>query len=161
MRGLSTDGILNRVNQIIVPDNESFMFVTLFCVIMNIDTGEIEFSNGGHNPPLISTGSGGFEFLEVPKGLVVGVNDGARFELGKKKLKPGDCIFIYTDGVTEAMNLREELYSEKRLKGDLSAYTDTGMPELIRGIRAKLRDFAQGAMQSDDITMLALRFRGS
>ncbi len=160
MRGLSPDEILRSVNRIIVPDNDSFMFVTLFCVILNIENGEIEFSNGGHNPPLIYSGGSGFEYLEVPKGLVVGVNEAAVFELGKMKLQPNDCLFIYTDGVTEAMDHKNELFSEKRLQGSLTEYLDKGMPELIRGVRAKLHDFAQGAMQSDDITMLALRYRG-
>ncbi|HEC69919.1 MAG TPA: HAMP domain-containing protein, partial [Candidatus Omnitrophica bacterium] len=99
MEGVSANEILARVNDVIVTDNQTCMFVTLFCVILDTDTGKIEFSNGGHNPPLIARAGGDFEFMNVPAGFVVGAMEDVKFTKGELTLSPGDGIFLYTDGV--------------------------------------------------------------
>ena len=160
LRGHSPDEMLFRVNNILCPDNDLNMFVTLFCVILDAKTGEIQFANGGHNPPLIYTDGGDFEFIQMPEGFVVGTIPDMEYECKKLILKPDDVIFMYTDGVTEAMNPAGQLFSDERLKQCLSNLKGKDIRDIIRGIRAEVETFAQGRPQSDDITMLALEYKG-
>jgi serine phosphatase RsbU (regulator of sigma subunit)/C4-dicarboxylate-specific signal transduction histidine kinase len=159
---LSPDEVLFRANNMISSENEQGMFVTILCAMLNTETGEVEIANAGHNPPLIHRGSGaGFEFIALPESIVLGPIEGARFSSLKVALKPGDVIFFYTDGVTEAMNPRSEFFSEERLKTTLSSLQDRQIVDLVSGVRDAVRNFAQGAPQSDDITMLALQYKGA
>lgn len=160
LRGLSAEQIISRVNNILYPDNETCMFVTVFCVILDLETGEMQFANGGHNPPLICPIGGSFDFVNVPKGFVVGAMENTQCGSGKMLLSPGDMIFLYTDGVTEAMNPQNHLFSEERLKTCLTKLKDKDITEIIPDMREEIRTFAQDALQSDDITMMALRFNG-
>jgi sigma-B regulation protein RsbU (phosphoserine phosphatase) len=160
LRGLPPEQILTRVNDILYPDNELSMFFTGFCVILNTESGEIIFANGGHNPPLIHTRDGGFQFIPMSKGLVVGVMPDVRFESQKLRLQPGDVIFMYTDGVTEAVDPEEQLFSGDRLKDLLSNLKDRDPTYIINAARDEIERFTRGMPQADDITMLALRFNG-
>jgi sigma-B regulation protein RsbU (phosphoserine phosphatase) len=160
LQGILPEEILFRVNNLIYPDNEACMFVTLFCVILNTRTGEIEFANGGHNPPLLYAGQGEFQYMDMPKGFVVGPMPNSKYEKKKLILKPGDIIFLYTDGVTEAMDPEGKLFSEAKLKVCLSGMKNQAVADIVHGIRAEITGFARGAMQSDDITMLALQYQG-
>jgi sigma-B regulation protein RsbU (phosphoserine phosphatase) len=160
LRGLSPDEVLFRVNNILCPENQACMFATVFCIILDIQTGKIQFSNGGHNPPLIHTGNGDFEFISLPKGLVVGVMPDSKFESTSLTLKPNDAVFLYTDGVTEAMNPQDKLFSEQRLKSCLGQLSNNDMPTIIKGVKQEILAFAEGADQSDDITMIALKYKG-
>jgi sigma-B regulation protein RsbU (phosphoserine phosphatase) len=160
LRGYSPDEILSRVNSILYPDNDAHMFVTIFCVILDTKTGEIQFANGGHNPPLIGNGGRDFEFIQMPKGFVVGPMPDMEYECKKLALKPNDVIFLYTDGVTEAMNPEGQLFSDERLRQCLSNLKGKDIEDIIHGVRNEIATFAQGASQSDDITMLALAYKG-
>ena len=162
MLGLRADEIIFRVNNILYPENKACMFVTLFCMILNTETGELEFSNGGHNPPLICGENRCFDFFEVPKGCVVGVMENSKFTCKQIMLKRNDIIFLYTDGVTEAMNPQNQLFTEGRLRENLenSKEKHTDLKELIVAMREGIRTYANGAVQSDDITMVALRYHG-
>ena len=160
LRGLSVKDVVDRVNNILCPDNQLCMFVTVFCIIMDLTTGEMEFSNGGHNPPLICGNGRCFEFINVPKGCVLGAIENSKSGSGKITLRPGDMIFLYTDGVTEAMSPQNELYSEARLKDALAKLTEKSVTEIAQVMREELRSFAQEAPQSDDITMLVLKYYG-
>jgi serine phosphatase RsbU (regulator of sigma subunit)/uncharacterized membrane protein len=160
LRGLPPDKILTGVNDILYPDNELSMFFTGFCVILNTESGDIIFANGGHNPPLIHTRDSAFQFITMSKGLVVGVMPDVRFEAQKLRLKPGDVIFMYTDGVTEAVNPEEKLFSGDRLKDLLSNLKDRDPTYIINAARDDIEKFTRGMPQADDITMLALRFNG-
>ena len=152
--------ILYRVNNELARDNEASMFVTVFLGILNKNTGEVHYANGGHNLPLIMHEKDGIEFIERTKGVVVGAMEDMDFEVGSLQLSPGDSLFLYTDGVTEAMNEQEELFSDPRLKEDLEAFQGQGPRKVADGIMGKIADFTKGAAQSDDITMLILQFRG-
>ena len=136
------------------------MFATIFCAILNTKTGEIQFANGGHNPPLIYAGNGDFEFIEVSKGFVVGPMEDTKFKCQSLTLKPNDVIFMYTDGVTEAMDPEDHLFSDERLKKNLASLKEKDIKDSIYEIRAEIKAFAKEAPQSDDITMLALKFNG-
>jgi serine phosphatase RsbU (regulator of sigma subunit)/anti-sigma regulatory factor (Ser/Thr protein kinase) len=159
-RGLSTDQIMANVNNIICPDNQTCQFVTVFCVILDIASGKLKFCNFGHNPPLVCDSSGCFNFINIAGGFVVGVMENVKCEEKELILAPGDMIFLYTDGVTEAMNPEQEQFSEARLKNSLTEFKDKDIKETINRIRQEIQAFARGAQQSDDITMLALRYRG-
>ena len=158
MRGIPPDEVLSRVNNTLYPDNDTSMFLTVLCAIFNIETGEIQIANGGHNPPLIYTGEDGFEFVSMPPGFVVGAVPDTKFECRSLTLKPNDIIFMYTDGVTEATNPDNQLFSDKRLKLYLSQLKGKDIQTIIREMGAELERFGWGSPQSDDITMMALKF---
>jgi len=161
LRGLSPAEILYNANNIIAPDNHTMMFVTILCAILNTKTGEMEFGNAGHNPPLIYKDGKNFEFHNLPPGFVFGPMEDAPFSSGKMVLNQNDVVFFYTDGVTEAMDPEEQLYSEQRLQECLSNLKGHNVTEVIHGVREDVRGFAQSAPQSDDITMLALKYYGN
>ena len=160
LRGYSPDEMLCRVNNILCPDNDATMFVTLFCVILDLETGEVEYANAGHNPPLICSGDGCFEFMDVSKSFVVGPMPDTEYQSVRSTLNPGDIMFLYTDGVTEAMNPEHQQFSEERLKDYLSSLSAMAPKDIIHAARAEIEAFVQGEPQSDDITMLALKFNG-
>jgi sigma-B regulation protein RsbU (phosphoserine phosphatase) len=160
MRGLSPEEVLFNVNNTIFPENDSCMFVTILLASLDLRTGELELSNAGHNPPLLFSGGAGFEFIKLPKGLVVGAREGSVFEKMSLRLKEKDTLFFYTDGVTEAMNPNREFFSEARLRDGLSSLRAYDAQAVIKGIREDISGFALGAIQSDDITMLTLRYLG-
>ncbi|HOU35822.1 MAG TPA: SpoIIE family protein phosphatase [Candidatus Omnitrophota bacterium] len=156
----STDEVISQVNAILVPDNQTCLFVTVFCAILDLETGELEFTNAGHNPPLVCDISGCYNFMKMACGFVVGVMDNIKCASERLVLKPGDTIFLYTDGVTEAMDPDKQQFGEKRLREALSGHKDQDVPGLVKNIRQDVFDFVRGAQQSDDITMLALRYKG-
>jgi sigma-B regulation protein RsbU (phosphoserine phosphatase) len=160
LRDISSGEILFQVNNTLCPDNDACMFATIACAILNTETGEVELSNAGHNPPLIYRGSRGFEFVDVPKGIAAGVMEDTGYDKIKLTLKPGDIIFLYTDGVTEAMNPEGELFSEERLRQCLSVLKPKDVENVINLVRAEITTFVREALQADDITMLALEFKG-
>ncbi|MBU1996441.1 MAG: SpoIIE family protein phosphatase, partial [Candidatus Omnitrophica bacterium] len=157
LRGSSASEILCNVNNIIALDNSTSMFATVFCGILDIETGELEFSNAGHNPPLFYTQANGFEFLTIIKGFVLGPMPDFTFKSEKIKLNKGDCFFLYTDGVTEAMNPAKELFSEERFLSVSSNLQDQDIRFIVSGVREDITRFVKTEPQSDDITMLILR----
>ncbi len=163
LHGLSPDEVLYRVNNTLFPDNDTCMFVTIFCMILDVETGRIQFANAGHNPPLICKDKENFEFLDLPKGCIAGVLENSKFESRELVLKPNDTLFLYTDGVTEAMNPKNELFSEERLKKallNLKKHNIQNVVDIIYGVSQEIKLFTKGTFQSDDITMLALKYNG-
>jgi serine phosphatase RsbU (regulator of sigma subunit) len=158
--GLSAEEIIARVNAILCPDNQTCLFVTIFCALIDIETGKVEFCNAGHNPPLVCDASGCSEYLKIPSGFVVGVMENTKCENRKLVLKPDDLLFFYTDGVTEAMNPQHEMFTENKLKNSLTQVRDRDLQTLVHDLREEIKIFAQDEPQSDDITMLALRYKG-
>ncbi|MCJ7611210.1 MAG: SpoIIE family protein phosphatase, partial [Candidatus Aminicenantes bacterium] len=159
--GLPPADILARVNRTLIPDNDTMMFVTVFLLILDTETGELQFANGGHPRPLVSTGPGRFDFIAGPTGIILGAVEGVSYVTTARTLKPGDVIFLYSDGVTEAMNADQQLFSDERLKNSLSGGTAVHPEDLIRRTRAAIRTFVSGTPPSDDITMVALEFHGA
>ncbi|RPI34309.1 MAG: HAMP domain-containing protein [Nitrospiraceae bacterium] len=157
---VSPDQILYKVNNELCMDNDTGMFVTIFLGILDTTTGEVLYSNGGHNPPLTIGRDGRAEFLRVTPGLVLGARENFEYATGRLVLKEGEALFMYTDGVTEAMNPADELFSEERLLHSLMALSAKPIGEMIGGLTEEIIFFAQGAPQSDDITMMALKFTG-
>ena len=146
-------------NNQLCQNNDAMMFVTVFMGMLDIKTGEFTFVNGGHNPPLVyhkSTDS--YEYLKVAKNFVLGGVEDIDFKQQTIKLEKGDKIFMYTDGVTEALNPTNELYGEERLINCLNrSDRNLSVEELLAFVRADVNTHVNGAAQSDDITMLTLK----
>jgi sigma-B regulation protein RsbU (phosphoserine phosphatase) len=136
------------------------MFATVFCAILNIRTGELTFANAGHNPPLLSSSGSKFEFVKVNKALVLGPLPDASFVDQKLMLKPGDSFFLYTDGVTEAMDPDSRQYTDERLIRTISEWKGTDVTDTIRYVMKDVQTFIKEIPQSDDITMLAMKYNG-
>jgi sigma-B regulation protein RsbU (phosphoserine phosphatase) len=165
MRGLSEPGqlpheLLARVNQELAESNRTSMFVTLFCGKLDLATGELGFSNAGHNPPLLVRRNGTVDWLRLPPGLVLGAFASSTFLMDKIILGPGDSIVAYTDGVTEAMDPEGGMYSPERLLDTIRARPGASPRELVERLDASVNAFAAGAAQSDDITLLAVQYLG-
>ncbi|MCF7964873.1 MAG: SpoIIE family protein phosphatase [Methylobacter tundripaludum] len=150
------DKILFSVNNILASDNESCMFTTVFCAILDVTTGEVRFANAGHNPPLIID-SQGVRYLSLKPGLMLGPIMETVYETERVTLKPGDTLFLYTDGVTEARSRKDDLYGESQLREALQLAPKEELSGMIHCISEALVRHADGAPQSDDITMLAIR----
>ncbi|HJV34570.1 SpoIIE family protein phosphatase [Geomonas sp.] len=160
LRGLGPDEILSSVNKLLA-DNDSCMFVTVFCALLDTDSGEVLFANAGHNPPLIYRSGQRFEYLKIQAGFVLGPIPDTSYRTETLTLAQGDVLFLYTDGVTEAQNQAAELYGEKRLLEALNRGEVGDLNTMVQAIRSEVEQHADGAPQSDDVTMLALRFRGN
>ncbi len=158
--GVMPDVILSQVNDDLASGNDACMFVSLFCGFLDTASGEVFYANAGHNPPLLVKRNGDVEWLPRAKSLVAGVMPGLSYTCESLTLAPFDSLFLYTDGVVEAMNTKEEFFSEERLKKELAQTMGEGLPiqETIHNIEASVQNFADGAVQSDDITMLMLRY---
>ena len=152
--------ILARLNAEICRDNESCMFVTFFCAILNIRTGEVDYSNGGHNLPYYLHHDG-VSPLENAGGRALGVLEQSPYLSGRMVLSPGEALLLYTDGVTEAMDSQEMLYSDQRLEQFLASNWGSSPRQMIGDLVNDVRHFAAGAPQSDDITGLALLYFGT
>jgi phosphoserine phosphatase RsbU/P len=151
--------ILARLNSEICRDNESCMFVTLFCGILNIRTGQVDYSNGGHNLPYYLH-QRGVSLLENLGGRALGVVKQSLYASGRMVLGPGEALLLYTDGVTEAMDSRDRLYSDQRLAEFLASNRGSSPRQIVGDLVGDVRSFAGAAPQSDDITALALRYFG-
>lgn len=160
LNGLSPIEILSKVNNIIYADNRAGMFATVFLAILDTETGELQFGNAGHNPPLISLKGEDFKYLSIESGFVLGIMQNIRFGQGNLTLNPGDALLLYTDGVTEAMNRELKLFSTQKLQKILVNLKNQEAIEVVKGIRLELNHFVQNHPQSDDITMCVLNYLG-
>lgn len=152
--------IITQVNNELCKDNDSAMFVTIFCGILNVETGQINYCNGGHNPPFLINSGG--EVHKIPRSgdMALGVVDGIKYRSLESWLSPGDILLLYTDGVTEAMNIRGELLTEERAIDFLNCKNGLDPTRLINQLRSFVSDFEAGAPPADDVTMLAIKKLG-
>ena len=157
-RRRAPSAILDAVNRALCEGNDTGIFVTLFCGVLNTQNGQFSFANAGHNPPLLLRAHGACDFLPVKKGLLAGFVPDVRYPVAKIRLKPGDSVLVYTDGVTEAADPGGDLYTESRLLSAARNARQDDPRALINTIRASIASFGQGAPQADDITLLALRY---
>lgn len=152
--------VMEEANVQLCRNNEAAMFVTVFMGVLDLTTGDFIYADGGHCPPLLSRG-GQYDFLPMEKHCVLGLME-MPYGQDKVNLSPGDTLFLYTDGVSEAIDEAEALFTEACIKETLNRLSPEDGPEgIIRGIKAALQQHVQGAEQSDDITMLVLRYNGN
>lgn len=158
--GLEPAEIFSKVNRELVSDNESMMFVTAFCAILDLETGEMAYSNAGHNPPLLLRSGQEPQWLPLPEGFFLGVFDKTVYHNQRVRLQPHDVILAYTDGVVEALDVHKGLYTNQRLIATVKEMPADSAEGLIKSVMTSVDAFAQGVPQADDITILALRFKG-
>ena len=154
----STASILTHVNTEISKDNNSCMFVTIFLGILDIRTGSLVFSNAGHNPPYLRRANGEIQRLDSRHGPVVGAMGGMTYGEDVTVLDTGDLLLMYTDGVTEEMNSDDQLFTEARLVDMIERTTLDEVESVVKHTIAAVHDFKGETEQSDDITLLALRY---
>jgi sigma-B regulation protein RsbU (phosphoserine phosphatase) len=148
--------IVSRVNRELCQDNSDMMFVTLFFAMLTPATGDVEFCNAGHNPPYALTANG-MRAIEDGKGMILGVSPEADYPTGRLSLSPGEGMYVFTDGVTEANNAAEELFGEDRLEAILRGAGTSTSAEIMQAVADAVRGFVGDALPFDDITMLAIR----
>lgn len=150
--------ILERLNEEIVQENDSCMFVTLFCAVVNLSTGQCRYANGGHNIPFLVSSRGQITSLPPVKGVPVGAMEGMTYTENTIQLHFGEALFLYTDGVTEAENARGGFFGSPRLIEELAKLHEQDCKRTLKNLQETVHSFAQGTEQSDDITMLMFRF---
>ena len=157
--GLTPDEVLGVANRQLSHDNDTCMFVTVFCGVVDLRKGCVTFSNGGHNPPYLLSDDNGVTPMDQAAGMVLGLNPDFEYSNHTLTLRPGDALFLYTDGVTEAMDQDGQLFGESRVEGFLGRYQHADAKKIVEGTLEHVKGFTAGAPQSDDITLLALRYR--
>jgi sigma-B regulation protein RsbU (phosphoserine phosphatase) len=157
----SPASIFTRVNDELSADNPASMFVTVFLALINVRTGDFRYCNAGHNPPYLLHKSRSFTCLNARHGPIIGAMPGIAYKESKGQLAPNDILYIFTDGVTEAMDTSGNLYSESRLEEYLSGLDGAGSRTVVDASLEKIEEFALGAEQADDITILAFHFNQS
>lgn len=149
---------LSKVNASLQKDNTNVMFVTTFYGILDLKTGDFIYSNAGHNPPHVLRKGANLETINKAHGMALGVMEDIKYGFDKITLNPFDVLFLFTDGVTEAENASGTLFSDDHLKELLVKYQDLAAGELVNTIRTEVTNYAAGTPQSDDITILAIRY---
>ncbi|MBQ3044933.1 MAG: SpoIIE family protein phosphatase [Clostridia bacterium] len=158
--GMSVEEIFTNANEKLCEGNDAGMFVTAWMGLLNTKTGLVTFANAGHNPPLIKHADGSFTYLKTRPGFVLAGMEGIRYRKNEYQLEKGDVIYLYTDGVTEAMNTENELYGENRLLEVLNKNAASDTQAICDAVKADVDLFAGESPQFDDITMLCLKFNG-
>ena len=162
MLGCDPATALERVNLQLCERNSTMMFVTVWAAVMEFSTGRITACNAGHeNPAVCLADNGRFELYKYRHDMFIGVNKKAKYQNRESYFRSGDCLFVYTDGVTEATNINNEMFGEKRLVETLNQSPDAGSKDIIHRMREAVDSFAAGVPQFDDITMLCLRYHGA
>ncbi len=160
MLGNSAGDILTRTNEAICSNNEQQMFVTVWLGILEISTGKLTAANAGHEYPFLKKANGSFEVLKDNHGFVIGGMEGVKYKEYELQLEPGDKLFVYTDGVTEATNKESELFGMERLEASLNAYKDECPESILGHVHGAVDDFVKQAPQFDDLTMLCFEYKG-
>jgi sigma-B regulation protein RsbU (phosphoserine phosphatase) len=159
--GKSPSEVFETANNMLCENNDANMFVTVFMGYLDIPSGRFTYVNAGHNPPLLRSGGGRFDWLRTDSGLMLAYMEDMGYEQGEITMRPDDELFMYTDGVTEAMNNENKLFGDPRLLETANRHADLTPQAFAAAIKDEIDKFAVGAEQADDITMLALRYRGN
>ncbi len=153
--------LLSAVNGRLNEETDPSMFVTAFCGFLNLKSGRLQYSNAGHEPPLIMRAGKSPQRLESKSGVPLGALRSFKYVVQKTVLQPGDAVFLFTDGVTEASNRAEELFSIDRLLEVVGHRGDAEPSEVVLDVAANVDRFADGMPQSDDIAMLCVKYYGA
>lgn len=152
--------VFTSVNNQLCEGNEAGLFVTAWMGILSLTDGRFTYVNAGHNPPLLMKKGGIFQYMKSRPGFVLAGMEDIRYRQSEIFLEPGDRIYIYTDGVTEATDIRDNLYGEERLEQNLNHRRTLPIQDMCTGVLTSVQEFFGEADQFDDITMLAMEFRG-
>ena len=157
--GMDVGSIFTKANNGLCENNEAGMFVTAWIGILDLRTGVVKFANAGHNPPMVRKAGGEFVYMKSRAGLVLAGMEDIPYMEQEMQLEPGDRIFLYTDGVTEANDIDGKLYSEERLESFINSVKEEKAEDVLNAIKGDIDLFAAEAPQFDDITMLMLDFK--
>lgn len=159
LKGVPPDICLDDVNKILNLDNESSMFVTVFAGVLNTFTGEVKYCNAGHNPPYLIKKDGGVEELESTNSIALAITAEENLFSSKSiMLHPGDAIFLYTDGVTEATDSENILFSDDRLHNFLKTVSESSPTDIVNNVIEQVNAYSSDVMQADDITAMCFKF---
>ena len=151
---------LEKSNYELAKRNRANMFVTVWMGFVDLKTGHVEFASAGHNPPVIRHKDGSVEFAKSKAGIVLAAMENSRYKMQTLDLAPHDTLFLYTDGVTEATNKHDELFGNDRLLEALALGGGKGTEETCRFVKRQIDAFTKNTSQFDDITMLAMEYKG-
>lgn len=158
LAGRDPADIMSAVNRQLCDETDEAMFVTVFCGVLDLRTGEARFSNGGHNPPILIGADGSVRSLKTRPGLVLGHLPAFRYTEESETLKPGDVLYLYTDGISEATNAKDEEFSVERLESVLRENAAKDVRAITTGTLSAVATFVGDAPQSDDLTLLCIRY---
>jgi sigma-B regulation protein RsbU (phosphoserine phosphatase) len=160
LQGIDPAGCLSYVNKVLGAQREGAAYVTVFYAILHTGTGDVEFCIGGHNPPYRVSSTGEVSAIAEPSGVVVGLLPPPEvyYESGFLRLHANEAIFLYTDGVTEAMNSDGAFFGERALRRNLSQGAELSARDMARGVLGAVAEFTKAAVQSDDITAMAVKW---
>ena len=157
--GLELPEVFATANKKLCENNDAGMFVTAWMGILDLKTGLLKFVNAGHNPPLVRQADGEFVYLKARSGMVLAGMDGIKYRQNELQLTPGDQIFLYTDGVTEATDKNNQLYGEERLLETVNRHIVMDTRKLCEAVKSDVDQFVGEAPQFDDITMLSVEIQ--
>lgn len=157
--GMESDEVFTKVNRLLCDGNDAGLFVTAWMGILDMASGRLAYANAGHNPPLLKQESDSFTYLKSRPGFVLAGMDTVKYRKNELYMKPGDRLFLYTDGVTEATNADNQLYGEERLNGFLNLHAKESAADVLHNLKKDIDQFVGEAPQFDDITMLMLDFK--
>lgn len=151
---------VEKVNRSLCEDNDTCMFVTLIIIVLNVLNGEYTMINGGHIRPLFKASKTPYQYKNLPRGILLGAKADTGYETQVGIMTEGDVLLLFTDGVTEAMNPTGDFYGEERLQALLNKKHHTNPERLVKEVTKEIEKFAANAPQFDDITLLALHYKG-
>ena len=157
LRGVSTSECITYSNNLLAEESANSMFVTVFYGIYHIKTGEVTYTNAGHNPPYVIKANGSIKRFPYSQNVIAGIVKDYPFTEESFQLEPGDTLLLYTDGVTEAVDTEEKEYGEERLEALLKNTSQVGCQQMIDMVKDDVKAFEGDAEQSDDITLLAIK----
>lgn len=158
--GYSAKQLIQTINKKICENNNQGFFVTMLSGIVDIKTGKINIANCGHNLPLIKRQNGKYEYMKLESNIALGVFENAEFEIHEIEMNPGDIIYTYTDGITEATNINDQMYGEQRLYDCLNNINETDIMGIAQKVKTSIKEYTDSTPQSDDITMLIFKYNG-
>ena len=157
--GLSVDEVMNRANNKLCVGNDTNMFVTCWVGVIFLSKGLLEYANAGHNPPLLKH-NGTFTYLRTKPNFVLGAMENMRYAKNTFQFETGDSVFLYTDGITEAVKNEKEMYGEKRLEQFINSLTTIDPTKIVNSVLDNTIEFTEGHEQSDDMTLLSFSYYG-
>lgn len=155
----TSDALTAKLNDMLNANNQANMFVTYWIGFLNTKTGEIIYTNAGHNPPIIKRANGQTEVLKNRHGMPLGVLPNQKYGSDKVKLNDNDMLILYTDGTTEAFNIQGKMFTEGKLLKTIQNTATQEPQEILNTIKQAVDNFTEGMAQSDDITMLITKYR--
>jgi len=160
MLGNSAAEILTRTNEAICSNNPEEMFITVWLGILEISTGKLTAANAGHEYPVLKRADGAFELVKGKHDLVIGAMNGVKYKDYELQLRPGDKLFLYTDGVPEATDADHALFGTDRMLAALNAAAEEKADGILKSVRGAVDAFVKDAEQFDDLTMLCMEYSG-